>query len=131
MYWGGTASGASGALSKDEDCPAAQVGGAIASLTFGRVLGWVVAGVGTGSCFPGYPADPDARPGTKDDPGPAGQPGSAGDPGTRVAKYKKCSRRGRKGKEKKGKRRKREDERMSLPLERLRPFSRVWEKCVS
>ena len=83
----------------------------------------VGAGVGTGSCFPGYPADPDARPGTKDDPGPAGQPGSAGDPGTRVAKYKKCSRRGRKGKEKKGKRRKREDERMSLPLERLRPFS--------
>jgi hypothetical protein len=35
MYWAGTASGASGALSKDEDCPAAQVGGAIASLTFG------------------------------------------------------------------------------------------------
>ena len=41
MYWAGTASGASGALSKDEDCPAAQVGGAIASLTFGRVWVWV------------------------------------------------------------------------------------------
>jgi hypothetical protein len=88
----------------------------------GEVFGSTYAGVGTGSGFPGYPADPDARPGTKDDPGRAGQPGSAGEPGTRVAKYQKCSRRGRKGKEKKGKRRKREDDRMSIPLERLWPF---------